>query len=522
LIALIAPPNTWDSLAYHMSRVVHWMQDRSVAHYPTNIVRQIYTNPWAEFAIMHLQILSKGDRFANLVQWFSMAGSIIGVSLIAGQLGASAAGQILAAVICATIPMAILQSSSTQNDLTVSFWLVCCVYNLIEWRNRPSRGRSLAVGASLGLAVLTKATAYLYAPPFLAWIFVSALRKHGRAVWKPALLAVLIALAVNLGHYTRNFRLFGHPIRPGSQVWLHSCKAFTPRFICSKLVRNIGLHMGTPFPRLNAPLEKAMRAIDSKLGIEAKDPRPGWFVPHYVPITSYNENFDGNPLHLILIAVSITAMLSLRRLRKSHDLPAYLLCLLAAFLLFNFYVRRSSWNSRLHLALFVLSSPLTALVLLKTFPAPITNGIAVVLIIAAFPWVLFNEYRPLAARSNVFNTTRLDQYFTNNPKWREPYKAAARFLTSRNRSNIGLCLSRHDWEYPLWVLLRRNGGRPVRLEHVNVNNTSNDRYAAPPFNNFVPDAVVAVRVPKGAEMDTRWGLYRKEWESQPITVFLPR
>ncbi|MCS6290218.1 MAG: hypothetical protein H8K10_14785 [Nitrospira sp.] len=51
VIALIAPPNNWDSMTYHMSRVEHWRANGSVIHYPTNVVWQIYLNPWAEFAI---------------------------------------------------------------------------------------------------------------------------------------------------------------------------------------------------------------------------------------------------------------------------------------------------------------------------------------------------------------------------------------------------------------------------------------------------------------------------------------
>ncbi|TAH25064.1 MAG: 4-amino-4-deoxy-L-arabinose transferase, partial [Oscillatoriales cyanobacterium] len=87
LIAVVAPPNNWDSMTYHMSRVAHWMQNRSVEHYPTSYVPQLYHPPGAEFAIMHFQILTGGDRFANLVQWLSMVGSAIAVSLIAKQLG---------------------------------------------------------------------------------------------------------------------------------------------------------------------------------------------------------------------------------------------------------------------------------------------------------------------------------------------------------------------------------------------------------------------------------------------------
>ena len=128
MLAILAPPNNWDSMVYHMGRVVHWMQNRSVDHYPTSIDRQLYLGPWTEFAILHFQVLTGGDRWANLVQWMAMPGCAIAASLIARQLGAASPAQLTAAVVVAATPVAILESTSTQTDLTVAFWLACFVY----------------------------------------------------------------------------------------------------------------------------------------------------------------------------------------------------------------------------------------------------------------------------------------------------------------------------------------------------------------------------------------------------------
>ena len=122
LIAWIAPPNTVDSMIYHMARVMHWMQDRSVDYYPTHILRQLYLSPWSEFAILNFQVLIGTDRLANFVQWFSMVGSAVGVSLIAKEFGADRRGQIFSAFVSTAIPMGIVQGSSTQNDYTATFW----------------------------------------------------------------------------------------------------------------------------------------------------------------------------------------------------------------------------------------------------------------------------------------------------------------------------------------------------------------------------------------------------------------
>jgi hypothetical protein len=152
VIATVAPPNTYDSMAYHMARVAHWMADGTIAHYPTSLLRQLYLPPQSEFAVLQLQMLSGSDHLANLVQWFSMVGSVVGASLIAQQLGAPARGQVLASILVATLPMGILQASSTQTDYVLSLWLTCSVSLALAFVQR-SDWRSAAWGRSpIGVA----------------------------------------------------------------------------------------------------------------------------------------------------------------------------------------------------------------------------------------------------------------------------------------------------------------------------------------------------------------------------------
>ena len=61
----------------HAHGPAEWIQRGSIDFYPTAIERQNYQPPLAEFAILHLQLLSGSDRFANLVQWFSFVVSIV-------------------------------------------------------------------------------------------------------------------------------------------------------------------------------------------------------------------------------------------------------------------------------------------------------------------------------------------------------------------------------------------------------------------------------------------------------------
>ena len=96
ITALVSPPNTWDSMTYHMSRVEYWVQNKTVNFYNTNNPRQNIFSPLSEFMILHLQILSKSDIYANLISWMSLIVSMITVSLICKEFGLDRKLQILA------------------------------------------------------------------------------------------------------------------------------------------------------------------------------------------------------------------------------------------------------------------------------------------------------------------------------------------------------------------------------------------------------------------------------------------
>ncbi len=526
LIAWVAPPNTTDSMTYHMSRVAHWIQNQSVSHYPTNILRQLYLTPGSEFIITHFQILSGGDRLANFVQWFSMVGSACGVSLIAKQLGAEARGQILAAVVVTTLPMGILQASSTQNDYVVSFWLTCFVYFLILLKSKevgqPIWHCSLAVGASLGLAVLTKGTAYIFAFPFLVWFALSSIRKSSQKLWKSTLVVAIIALSINFAHYARNFDLFGSPLGPGQEGAPGSGlkltnDVFTVSALISNSARNIALEMGTPFERLSVFTEKAIYKLHSLIGLSVNDPRTTWPGTHFGrPDLSLHEDFAGNPVHLACIVLSVVVLLSSRLLRGRPYLFSYSMAVTAGFLLFSFLLRWQPWNARLHLPLFVLWSPFIAAVLSRS--QRVASCLAVGLLISAFPWVVHNKSRPLTGSWNIFNTSRIDLYFSNRIELRDPYTEATDFVRSQKCSQVGLLLT--DWEYPLWILLRGNNNLGLRIAHVGVANNSAAKYESGSIDPFSVCAIVSVYCEHDKEAAIEARSYSPAWMAGPVKVLL--
>jgi hypothetical protein len=230
LIAWVSPPNNYDSYLYHMARVVHWAQAGSLDHFPSGFEHQLTKPTWAETAILHLRVLWGNDKPANLVQWFSMLGSLIGVSAITGLLGGTRKAQILAATVALSIPMGILQATSTQNDYVVAFWMVCLAYLVVRHRRQQaSPGDVGYVALATGLGMLTKGTGYVYAVPLLAWYFWPR-RPWPWMTWvrDASVVAVLVVL-LNLGFWWRNVVTFGGPF--GTSEWLSANLTLGPVLI---------------------------------------------------------------------------------------------------------------------------------------------------------------------------------------------------------------------------------------------------------------------------------------------------
>jgi len=488
ITALVAPPNTPDSMTYHMSRVVHWIQNQSVAHYQTNITRQLWQPPWAEYAIAHFQILSDGDHLANLIQWFSMLGCLIGVTLIAREFGADIRAQLLSAAIAVSIPMGILQASSTQNDYVVSFWLVCLVYFLLRFNKEPSRYNCIAAAAGLGLAVLTKGTAYIYAFPFLLLFILplvkTKLTRNNLKQWfNYAFIMVLLFTILNIGHFARNSELFGTPITTDGIKM--SNDGFTLSALVSNAIRNVALHTPTPFKKINKMTASFIKKIHTFLGIKVNDQKTTWRWARYMyPRFTKNEGRSGNLLHFLLIVVSVVFGFAVKQVRHVPGFVFYLCCLLLGFLLFCLYLRWQPWHSRLHLPLFVMWTPIIGIVLSMIRQRTVSNAMIIVVLLGSLPWVFNGFPRSLLGKHSIFTTDRLTQYFRSRPKVQVSYQKTARFISELECPNIGLALKGNDWEYPMWVLIKKYTKQMPRIEHVKVLNKSK-KYKPTDFKHCV-------------------------------------
>ena len=143
LQSLLYPPNNWDSMTYHMARIPHWLSQGAASHYPTHILRQLYQPPLAEYMILQLTVLAGSDIYANLLQFtFYLMSAVVLLALLK-EFKLSLQVRFCAALLLLSLPEAILQASSTQNDIVVSFFILSSLYYLLRFRGEKGRGADL-------------------------------------------------------------------------------------------------------------------------------------------------------------------------------------------------------------------------------------------------------------------------------------------------------------------------------------------------------------------------------------------
>jgi len=543
-LAVTGGISTNDALDYHLPRVMHWIQNGSVDFYPTAVSRQLNLNPWAEYAITQFMILGGGDAWANLIQWFAFAGAAVGVSLVARELGASPRGQVFAAVFAATIPMAVLQGSTAQNDLAGAFWVVVLVYWILRLRNSTPESRmaivrpasvGLAIGAALGLAILTKTTGYVFAIPFLLWLVPIALRRFRWRVVPFGLVAGGLALALNLGHYVRNNQLYGSPLGPGQesppgQDWgKYTNDVFSLSTLFSNTVRYLALNIG--LPNRAAGQTTAVTDFLARFGIDASDPATTWTGTLFTIAAPHtNEDGAGNLLHLALIAVLLIAILVVPALRR---LPVVLYSAgtVLGFLIFALLLKWSPWSTRLYLTSFVLFAPVAGLAFGLFRRQWLPRLATVVLLVGAIPFLLYAQHRPVVGNDFYHPTQRVgalagespeDQLFVTRPQLQADFEGATAFVATTRCAAIGLW--RFDAaEYPVWALLDDALTYQPDIEHIGVINDTRTLAHQRPGEDFAPCVVLSFREFAGdhatATIDGRD--YVRVWDSGTVSVYQP-
>ena len=521
VVALAAAPNNWDSMVYHNARVMEWWDHGSVAPWDTPIDRQVRMPPLASYFKLALLGLTGNDVLLNLVQWAFFAFSIVAAAALASRLVPPSRAGPWAALLIATIPMAILQSTSTQNDVVVAGYLVAVAFffsRAFAADGAPFRDLALG-GAAVGLGLATKGTAYLLAVPLLGAAGGAALgritRRRGRErrAWAAGLAAAAVLVVLpNVGFWSRNARALGSPVgsayevvRPSSFLALGPRKA--PALAVSQILRSAVLQLGQL--RIVGVRGRALVAATARvhrgLGISLDEPAISGPMPLSSaewPALNHEDTAPSTATFLVLLGATGIALVT-RSLPGRRVVLAVFAAGWVAWLIVALFVRWMPWNARLQLPALVLLAIPAAAVVAECLGRGPRAALALLLVLQALPALLLNSSRPLLGVStspgdpvllrtlvphgsrSIFATSRWEDYFRNQPALQAEVEDVLRGVARRCGPGgiVRLALDGDSPEYVLWV------GAPRFAPGVRL------RTGAPRPGDAAPCAVVGTRCP---------------------------
>jgi hypothetical protein len=418
-------PNSGDAMTYHLARVAHWIQNGSVAPYPSLSLRQTVMMPGAEYLIASLVGVAGSDHLAALPQFASWLIVAAAAPSLARLWGAPSRWCWLAAPAVMATPMVVLQASSTQNDLVAAATAVAVVaasLPLLHPRRAPESGHIILFGLACAAAGLVKATAVMAASPFAIVAVVTLVQSRAGRSRVPAILIAMALLATLVVPEAARRQTL---TRTRSADFVYTAADGWLERIANQ-GRGIAHHFSVPFV----------------VGRSSDFARTASRMP-----SRAHEDYAGNPLQLVLIGTLLGLILfRWRRLERRTRLGA--VCWIAGWIAIHAIMRDNLYLARLQVPWFALFPVLGGAVSgLKPDSGRAVAVVTSVVLVLNGAWIAaHNELRP-PLKAAVGPRER--HYFLNGSVVMGQQEEALRIARQAGCRRIGLFMGESGFDYPI-------------------------------------------------------------------------
>jgi len=464
ILIVYIPPNNADSMTYHLSRVAYWLQYGSLDLFYTHNVRQT-TFPFnAEILFMWTMIASKLDYLCGFIQFicYLLSGTVL-YKCVREYLNVDKIPSINIALIWYSLPLVILESTTTQNDLVLAYFIITSfVYFLLSGKNNNSY--LILSGLSLALAVGTKATFIFYLIPFV--VAIPFLKAKENIAWQKiywwGIIFFLAWLTLGSYAYIQNFIEYGHVL--SSKEFVSLIDIETPSIVkrvsvLSQYIFNIVSNQTGLFFYVSILVDHYIDfvakigsdlfdALHIPINIEGTFRRDGFVFNAWIPKFRIHEDYSyfgsiGFVLFITTLFVFFMSFLKLinRKVKFDYRYLIFAYFFLGYLVTLSCFYRYDPWGSRFMITMFIVSLPMLALIVnsKNTLTKQISSIIVVYIIIMLIPITFMNQNKP-------FTPYKMDRWGIKL-KGRPEVKGMGWSRLSRNKDRLGLrCLLRPHYE----------------------------------------------------------------------------
>ena len=487
-------PYNWDSMTYHLPRIMHWVQNGSIDHYATNIVRQVASPAFAEIADLHIYLLSdSSDIFVNLLQTLSFIVNGFIVYFIAKKIGCDKKFSILAMILAFSMPIGFAEALSTQVDNFSALWCLIFTYIILDFLNKDEKIKLdkdsvlkiICLGLSLGFGYLTKPTILFSDGLFTLYLIYMCIRRKDKI--KDVIISILIVgittLIIIMPMTLRNlktFNAFSDPIAGQKQIVQVDKKSY---FVMNFLKNLLWNYQTFLIDGNNDNIKNWLNDLGNRFNININDESISEAGIDYnlSKGSAFHHDYAVNPL--IMWSLSIAILSFIIGIKNNKEKKSIIFCIISfiSFTMFLLIMRFQVWGSRYEISFLELLCPSIGLLFniglndkYKKIIIGVICGLALISMINQFNFHL----KYVKGLSN-----RNEEYFRSNMRQYNNYYEISNLVNKTYHKNVGLEITEDTYEYPFFTMIENVD----KIEHVNVQNNTSIYYNY----NFKPDIVIS-------------------------------
>lgn len=436
-LAWRVPPNNYDSMTYHLTRILFWLQDDSVRQFANATERQATFPVNAEIIQGWTMMLSGGERFIQLVQWTAQLGLIAFVFAAAKDFGYRRIHAGIAACAMLAMPIMVAQATSAQNDLIVGFFAAGAALFLLRGL-RGDNAAYIPAAIAAGLAVGTKSTG----PLIITALGIAALVYCGsdwRKLVRPAVLLLVGILLLGSFNYVQNVAERGSVL--GSDIG-DKDRISKPCQLPSNALQ-FGWYSLTSMPGFNLGAiegfaERRVNGIPSRAALKLG------CTDHNVLLVNHEAKEDrvsgGLPLLLLILPALLVALFR-RRSREEFALAVAATSLVALYILLLKY---NVWAGRFMLVPAVMAAPLVARLAVQSWVRVLT---LIMVLVPMMTMTFNNATKPIynGGSIGIYDLPYLTQRTIPNPGEAAAFAAVELHVPPNGR--LGIIGYEDSWEY---------------------------------------------------------------------------